>query len=106
MLRCSLNLVLLLISACFPFILYADTQQPGAPIQIGGTCADADGSYLWITSTKSTWLVQDVVAVPSDIADPGSWSNTGAFHGALWSDLPGTPDASAFSEGIAAISPS
>jgi len=105
--RLSLNIPQLLFVLIFlPFALLADTQQPGAPITIGGTCSDSDGSYLWITTTKTPWSVQDVAAVPSGTVDPGQWSNYPSFRTSLWAGLSGNPDANAFGQRIADISPS
>src|SRR5262249_21382686 len=88
----------------FPFVVFADTQQPGAPITIGAACADSDGSYLWVTTSKTLWTVQDVAAVPPGTTDPNDWSSYSSFHTSLWAGLPSTPDASAFGNQLAAIS--
>ena len=89
----------------FPTLIFADTQQPGAPIQIGGSCSDADGSYLWLTTQKSLWAIQDASATPSGTNDPSEWLNQDSFHGALWTGLPQDPVVNDFAQRIVLISP-
>lgn len=86
------------------FLLSISFAEDPNPITIGGACSQSDGSYEWITSTRTIWSVSDIYAVPVGTQTPYDWANAEAFHTRLIEVLAPDPTPVQYGEACATIS--
>lgn len=94
-----LRIVLALIFCIF--FLQATFSEPA--ITVGGSCDGSEGTYLWLTSSRTAWSLADIYAVPVGTLDPQQWSQSGAFHTRLQEVLPSDPQANDYASAAASI---